>query len=339
MMKKERNYGCRFQEVYIYGFKSIIMENELLRIVSVVDKGCEIVEFNYKKMDLDFAWRTNNGLSCLKYYSKDYTDFNTLTDYYTGGWFEAFPICGSGGDYKGTTMPLYGEVCYLPWEYSVVKDTEEEILLRFCCKTLRSPFYLEKIFKLKTQDPVFYIEEKIENLATEETFFNIGYHPNFGKSFIDNDLEIEINGGEIDVLLENENSRFGVGQKGKWPFINDRNGNPLNISIMPPINSKVNEVINIKDLKSPRIIIKNKDKKLDLKLTFDKIYKHAILWIVRNGDKGYPRYGNTNVLCVLPKTNHFIDLKDVIKNKDYIEIKPGEIIKTWMNFEVIDNFQ
>lgn len=30
---------------------------------------------------------------------------------------------------------------------------------------------------------------------------------------------------------------------------------------------------------------------------------------------------------------------DVINYKDYIEIKPGEIIKTWMNFEVIDNFQ
>src|SRR4030042_3978128 len=141
MNTEERNYGCRYLEISIYGYKSLILENEVLRITMIIDRGCEIVEFNYKKLDLDFAWRTPRGLRSLKYFSKDFNDDLVLTDYYVGGWYDTFPSCCTGGEYINTRLPMYGEACYIPWEYEVLSDSKDEVVIRVFCTTIRSPFY------------------------------------------------------------------------------------------------------------------------------------------------------------------------------------------------------
>jgi len=335
MIQEERNYKCRVQEVSIYGFKSLILENELLRVMMILDKGCEIVEFNYKKMDLDFVWRTPNGLGALKNFSRNYSDDYTLTDYYTGGWFEAFPVCGSGGDYFGTHMPVYGEACYLPWDCMIIKDSEEEVIIQASCKTVRSPFYLEKKITIKSMVPALFIEDLIINISPEKLHFNIGYHPNFGKNFIDDGLEFEMPGCEIEILWMDKNSRFNAGEKGNWPFLKDKNGTISDLRIVPAKRSGISEIINLKNIKDNFAILRNMEKGVEIKISFDKnIFKNILLWIVRNGDGKYPRYGNTNVVCILPKSNHLLKLEDVIKSRDYIEIRPGEKIAAWIKYEI-----
>ena len=335
MNRTERNHGCRYQEIYIHGFKSIILENEVLRITMILDKGCEIVEFNYKKMDLDFTWRLPNGLGSLKNYAKNFNDDLILTDYYSGGWFEAFPSGGMEGDYFGAHLPIYGEACYLPWDYQILKDDEKEIILKVFCRMIRSPFYVEKTISIKSYEPALMVEESITNLSMQKVHFNIGYHPNFGSSFIDHDLEFNMPECEVEILWTFENSRFQLGEKGLWPFLKDKDGNPTDLRNVPEKNSKVNEIISLKGLKKGYMEIKNKDKNINLLMSFDqKIFKNAILWIVRNGDSGYPRYGTTNVICMLPKSNHQIKNKDISSHKDYIEISQDETVKTWIKYEV-----
>ncbi|MGI6750052.1 MAG: hypothetical protein ACOX6A_06055 [Atribacter sp.] len=53
-----RNYGCRVQEIIWNGFKTLIIENEKLRVSILVDKGTDIFELLYKPMDIDFMWRS-----------------------------------------------------------------------------------------------------------------------------------------------------------------------------------------------------------------------------------------------------------------------------------------
>ena len=336
MNRKERNCGCRYQEIYIHGFKSIILENEVLRVTLILDKGCEIVEFNYKKMDMDFVWRLPNSLGSLRNYVKNFNDDLVLTDYYTGGWFETFPSGGFKGKYFGAQLPIYGEACYLPWDYQIVKDDEKEVIIKVFCRMIRSPFYIEKNIIIRSNEPGLLIEESITNLSMQRINFNIGYHPNFGSNFIDHDLEFNIPPSEIEILWSCENSRFDLGEKGKWPFLKDRDGHTIDLRTIPKKNSRISEIISLKGLKNGYIEIKNKDKNINLITSFDtKIFKNAILWIVRNGDSGYPRYGSTNVVCVFPKSNHHIKDDDINRFKDYIEIDPDVTIKTWIKYEVI----
>ena len=46
--QNERNYGCRVSDSWTYrGLKTVVLENELLRIVILADKGADIYQFVY----------------------------------------------------------------------------------------------------------------------------------------------------------------------------------------------------------------------------------------------------------------------------------------------------
>ena len=54
----ERNYGCRVSDSWTYrGLKTVVLENDLLRIVILADKGADIYQFVYKPLDVDFFLR------------------------------------------------------------------------------------------------------------------------------------------------------------------------------------------------------------------------------------------------------------------------------------------
>jgi hypothetical protein len=57
-----RNYGCRIREYLYRDLKTVILENELLRISILVDKGTDIFEFLFKPLDLDVLWHSFNGI-------------------------------------------------------------------------------------------------------------------------------------------------------------------------------------------------------------------------------------------------------------------------------------
>ena len=58
----ERNFGCRLTEYVYKGLRTVTLQNELLRISVLADKGTDIFEFLYKPLDVDFMWRSPNGV-------------------------------------------------------------------------------------------------------------------------------------------------------------------------------------------------------------------------------------------------------------------------------------
>ena len=58
-----RNFGCRVTtDATLAGLGVVILENELLRVTILADKGSDVYEFLYKPLDVDFMWRAPNGL-------------------------------------------------------------------------------------------------------------------------------------------------------------------------------------------------------------------------------------------------------------------------------------
>ena len=58
----ERNHGCRVSDAWTFrGLKTAVIENELLRIVVLIDKGADIYQFVHKPSDTDFLWRSPWG--------------------------------------------------------------------------------------------------------------------------------------------------------------------------------------------------------------------------------------------------------------------------------------
>ena len=57
-----RNWGARIMEYQYKGYRMVSLENRLLRISIAADKGTDIIEFLYKPLDVDFMWRSYQGL-------------------------------------------------------------------------------------------------------------------------------------------------------------------------------------------------------------------------------------------------------------------------------------
>ena len=61
--QSERNHGCRISDAWTYrGLKTVVMENELIRVVILADKGANIYWFVHKASDTDFLWRSPWGV-------------------------------------------------------------------------------------------------------------------------------------------------------------------------------------------------------------------------------------------------------------------------------------
>jgi D-hexose-6-phosphate mutarotase len=332
----ERNHGCRFLEIAIFGYRAIIMENDKIRTTFILDKGCEIIEFNDKETDTDFIWRSPLGLSCLKKIESAKKDSHILTDGYTGGWFECFPHVGGESTFKGSIMPQYGEVCYLPWEYTIVKDEAEEVELKCFVRTTKTPYLLEKTFRVEIGVPTLFIEETAKNTGNEDLHFQWGHHPNFGSNFIDENCVIDMQGKEINVNWSTPNSRLEVGTKGIWPYIKDKTGAEVDLSKVGAENSGICEVIEVFNLTEGKTTVRNFKKGLGIQLEWDlNMFRHNVIWHVCNGDVGYPRYGKTYVLGFVPRNDDIWGLSDTPEQGSHPVIKAGESKKTWFNASVL----
>ena len=54
-----RKQGCRLSLDYTYkGMRVAFLENELIRVGVLLDKGADIFEFTYKPHDIDFLWQS-----------------------------------------------------------------------------------------------------------------------------------------------------------------------------------------------------------------------------------------------------------------------------------------
>src|SRR5688572_26039728 len=136
-----RHWGCRLNDRITWnGFRAVMLQNELLQIVILLDKGAEIIQFLFKPLDLDFLWRAENPLRDPSHFVP--TGDSPVTpffDHWSGGWFEVVPNGGPGCEYKGAPLGFFAETINVPWEYRILEDRPERVSLGLWVKTYRTP--------------------------------------------------------------------------------------------------------------------------------------------------------------------------------------------------------
>jgi hypothetical protein len=310
------------------GIRMLFLENEMLRVTILPDNGCDIADINYKPNDISFLLRTRQGLQSLKEGHNNFSD--RFNETYHGGWFEAFPNVGLSCQYKGISFAPYDEVKYLAWDSQVIKDEPDEVTVKFSVKTLKTPFYLEKIIRISSGVPAIFIEETITNHAQEPFAFQWGHHPLLGRPFLSGDCVIDFEGAAIDTFFEFENARVKQGTKGKWPEMSGKKGN-LDLRTMPQPFSGTNDLYWLSNLKGNWIAVRNNKNGVGFGLAWDnRIFDHCLLWMNANGDEGYPHYGDLYTLCIMPSNTGINTLEAESKTGKLRTLKPGETISTWI---------
>lgn len=228
-MFQQHRHGCRALDFSSSNNRFLTLENDIFKMTFWLNKGADLVEIRHKAKDTDVLWRNPVPMFAVgNYISPANPAGGNFFDYYPGGWQEVFPNAHSSTDrYKKAPLGAHGEVCLLPWEYTIMESSEECLVVLLSVRTARTPFRLEKKVKLTRGSPFFIMEEKITNEGNETMHYNWGHHPAFGPPFVQEGCVIDAPDQSVAIVPgsdETGNCRFAAGANQTWPFLQTSGG-------------------------------------------------------------------------------------------------------------------
>ena len=286
--------SCKIIDTFHNGVRTLYLENDLIKVGILVDKGTDIFEFIYKPAKIDFMWKSRLGVrSPQSFIPTITTELGAFLDYYEGGWQELFPNADEPCNYKGADLGLHGEVCLMQWDFEILQNTSKQIEIKFSTSTYRTPFHLEKKIRLMLGSPILEFEETITNEGGEIMDFMWGQHPALGAPFLDSNCVISLPKCKVrsDKLLESPFSRIAPDQVVEWPFINGKDEEIIDLSKVPPPAVKCNDRVFIYDFSQGWYAITNKVEEVGFAMRWDKhVFPFILYWQSYSGWAGYPFY-------------------------------------------------
>jgi hypothetical protein len=302
------------------------MENEYLKISILPKKGADIFEFIYKPKGIDFLYKTSPGLQPPGNHPPA-----DIIENYEGGWQELFPNTGDACQYNGIDLPVHGEVALLPWDFTVIRDNEDETTVLFTVQTRLFPFRLERQMSLQKGKPTLIIEERVTNLSEMSLDFVWGHHLVVGGSFLENGCRYQAPAQTIlvpDHPKQALHARLTPGQRQPWPYALGRSsGTPVDLRDIPGPEIHSHDDIFLADLARGEASITNPRLGLVFSLNWDvNIFGCLVMWQPFGGLDIPPWVGSYGV-GMEPWTT-CSNLKGAVKTGKTLHLKPKGTLST-----------
>ena len=329
----ERNHGCRISDSWTYrGLKTVVIENELLRVVVLIDKGADIYQFVHKPTDVDFMWRSPWGVrEPSKFTATTGSGFGSFLDFYEGGWQTVLPGGGNPSTYAGAELGIHAEVSVMPWDCVITEDTPDRVSMRCWVRTVRTPYFFEKTLTLAGGSPVLEIEEALVNEGEEPAHCVWGQHITFGPPFLSDDCVVDMPGGELlnqtpDI---HPNARVKGDARGQWPWIEGEDGSRVDLSKVPGKEIRAYDLSYVSEMPEGWYAVTNRRTGVGFGYVFPKeVFRFVWYWQSFGGGYGYPWYGRTYNVGLEPFTSYPGDgLATAIENGTALKLEPGERVE------------
>jgi hypothetical protein len=216
------------------GMRAVTLENPLLRVTFLVDKGTDLVELLFKPRKLDLAWRSPGGIRNPAHVAAGagIDDVAAFLDTYPGGWQEILPNGGAPSVYRGAALAQHGEVATVPWQHEIISDTE----VRFTVSTRRLPLHLTKTVRLRGATVEF--DEELVNEAPVPVDVMWGHHVTVGPPFLQPGAGIRLPEGVSVIPHEvpihpSGHRRVAPGGPYPWPRVPGPVGGDVDLSVAP----------------------------------------------------------------------------------------------------------
>ena len=332
---RPRNHGCRVSDAWtVDGMRTLIIENELLRVTVLLDKGSDIVEFRYKPRDLDYLLFMPSGLKNPNHGVVSTPNDGPFLDYYTGGWNDILPNGGPFSTYKGAEFGQHGEISLIPWECSVLEDTPESVAVKMWVRPLRTPYFVEKTLRMQTGRAVLEVEEQVTNESGEPLHFMWGQHIAFGRPFLDDGVIVDAPAKRLLVdptKAGYEPRAYMPDGNFEWPNALTPEGKPVDASRIPPFGAlKAQEMAYLTELMDGWYAIRNPVQKLGFGVRFDNsLFRYIWYWQqLGNVAEGFPWWSRLHTVALEPWTSYPTGgLKEAIDNGTAVVLQPGETRK------------
>ena len=333
VLSRDRNYGCRINDEYTYrGIPVVVLENQLLRISVLAGKGTTIYEFLYKPLDVDFMFLNNQGVRSPDRVPTNAHSWGFLTDFYDGGWHEQLPNAGIPSNYQGTEEGLHGEVCLLPWRWTVLEDSADRVTAKFWVRTYRMPLLLEKTLTLESGSAVLRIDECLTNESSVPVQTMWGHHPTLGTGFLDENCVIDLppcNG--LTFPASSSDNLLRPGTEFDWPLGPGLAGNTIDLSQVPGAEVHQEDGVYLSGLPEGWWAVTNRRLKLGIGLVWPiRVFPHLIYWSLYHGTPSYPWYRQNYNLALEPQSSVPEGLAEAIARNKALQLEPGGRIEMTM---------
>lgn len=260
-----------------HGHHALWLQNELLSVTVLPEKGADIVEFIYRPASIQFLMKTPSGLKPPG--SQPPAEF---LENYEGGWQELFPNHNDACEYRGRTIPMHGEAALLPWGYTITRDDSIETAVHFQVRCRQTPFLLERTMRLRAGEATLKIESRITNEASEPWEFVWGQHITFGGNFLEAGCRFDAPAEHIITaaeLFEPATARLAPGQAAAWPFARNRSGGQVDLRNIPGPDAHSHDDAFLTGFEQGQYTLKNPRLGLQFTLDWDaRIFPWLIFW-------------------------------------------------------------
>jgi galactose mutarotase-like enzyme len=257
------------------------MESDLLRVTVLPDKGADIVELIHKPSGVDCLMKTPWGLKP----PGPVTDF--LANY-EGGWQELFPSCNDACEFRGQAIAFHGETPLLSWTYEILAEAGAEIAVRFSVRSRALPLRLERTMRLRENEPILTLSERVSNLGAEPAPFTWGHHLVLGAPFLDEGCRLDVPAGVIlsrEAFFEPETAALALDQGVAWPLARARQpGQHVDLRAVRGPEAHAHDDIFVGDLARGEVRVTNPRLGLAVTLAWDaEVFRYLLLWLAYGG--------------------------------------------------------
>ena len=192
----------------------------------------------------------------------------------------------------------------MPWDAVIVEDTPERVSAKFSVRTVRTPFWIEKVVTLEANSPVLTVTDTLTNEAEEQSEAQWGQHVALGDPFLTSNCRLDMAEADFFVPAGGDSTRLKENQSGTWPIAVGIEGGDVDLSTFPPKSDRVQDFAAFKNQKEGWYAVTNPDRGVGIGLTYPvETFKYLWYWQVFGGGMGYPWYGRTYNIGVEPFTS------------------------------------
>lgn len=185
-----RNRDCRLRDFIWRGRRCVSLENQTLRVVICVDKGCDILEFTHKPTDTECLHQAPAGLTQPSDAFSSPLPEGAFRDHFPGGWYVMLPNGPEPCTHRGATYGFHGEATLLAWDATILDDHPDRVSLACHVRLRRTPVLIQRRFTLERDGATLVLDEQITNESPGPLEVLWGHHPTFGDPLVEDGARI-----------------------------------------------------------------------------------------------------------------------------------------------------
>jgi hypothetical protein len=307
---------------------ALTLENEFLRVGVLAGRGSDVFELLYKPRDVDFVWLTDRG----------FRRADTFVDGYGGGWQEILPNGGAPSAYAGASFGEHEEVSLLPWDYAIVEDTDERVVVRLSVACAKTPLRLVKELRLEARSARLDVEESLVNESPAPVRLMWGHHLAFGAPFLAPGARIRLPDGVEGIphrTALNATGRRIAGDRFRWPFAFSPVGEHVDLSLLPPPGTP-SEIVYLTGFPD-RAWYELGGDDLRFRVEWDaRVMPYLWFWQEFGGTVGYPWYGRHWNIGLEPFSSYPTGgLAEAVANGTALALEPRARRAFWLSATVL----